>query len=463
VNEKQKKSRWPRLLQLAAEPLFLLDSQRKVLFVNSAFGQLTGLTAEQIIGQTCRHQLTTTTASLEAMLSTLAPPLEVVQGRPATIRRSAPDEKARYWDLHYFPLSGAGDAPAILGRIVPLATTSGPDATPLPARLPALRDRIRSWHRLDGLRSDVPAMQRVLDQVRLALPNLEPVWISGEAGSGKRWLARLIHQEGKSHARIFLSLDCRRLPPHLIHEQLLSKQGAVESGRVGSVYLKEPRWLPRELQAHLVHWLRARRETQLEHDDQPRLLIGSQVAPAANAEWLDEFRCAFSTLHIELPPLRERRADLRALTERLLGRASQAAGRTQAALSEEAWNLVLTAAWPGNARELFTVLRQACHRARGDLVHAADLPWHLRAAPPTPDRPLALDGVLAEVERRLILLALEKSKERKSGKVRVNKARAAELLSIWRARLIRRLKELGIDGSDAGEDGPDETGANPGV
>ena len=112
-------------------------------------------------------------------------------------------------------------------------------------------------------------------------------------------------------------------------------------------------------------------------------------------------------------------------------------------LSAEAWNLMRMYTWPGNLRELHSALASARAHARGEPIDAADFPAPIRLAArmepakeAIPDRSLALDHLLEETERRLIQIALRRAKG--------NKSRAADLLSIWRPRLLRRMQALGI-------------------
>src|SRR5207253_5896942 len=122
--------------------------------------------------------------------------------------------------------------------------------------------------------------------------------------------------------------------------------------------------------------------------------------------------------------------------ERFLPRASRAAGREVRGVSSETTLLLRAYSWPGNLRELYEVLVGACLRAKGDTIEPGDLPFHLRHAPLPAEKPLSLDAVLEQVERRLIVQALRLAKN--------NKSRAAELLTIWRARLLRRMENLDI-------------------
>ena len=174
---------------------------------------------------------------------------------------------------------------------------------------------------------------------------------------------------------------------------------------------------------------------------------------------LEELAYTLGVLVLEVPPLRERLADLPALVERLLERACLGRAVPVTSLSADAWAVVRGYSWPGNSRELYSVLRAACARAGGDQLRGADLPADLRRAvqreqtPPRPvDRTLPLEQLLEEAERRLIQLALQRS--------RGQKARAARLLEIPRPRLWRRMLKLGIADpekeSEAADDSTEE-------
>src|SRR5207248_8117300 len=129
------------------------------------------------------------------------------------------------------------------------------------------------------------------------------------------------------------------------------------------------------------------------------------------------------------------------LAERLLAQSETTPERGRSAAALQACQAY---GWPGNLRELRHVLEAARQRAKNDRIEGTDLALKIRLAAglepaAAPVRPLDLDKILAEVERRLIGLALRKA--------RGNKSRAAELLSVWRPRLLRRLEALGLGGS----------------
>src|SRR5262249_20092632 len=182
----------------------------------------------------------------------------------------------------------------------------------------------------------------------------------------------------------------------------------------------------------------------------PRVIAGCQVDPGQEVQagrLLEDLYCALGTVVIALPPLRQRAGDLSGLVERILDHLNAEEDQRVTGLTPAAWEVLRAYPWPGNLRELYAVLQGARLRARSEQIDAADLPANLRLTVQlertpagTPERPLALDQLLEQVERRLILLALRRAKG--------NKSRAAEWLSVWRPRLLRRMEALGITEGD---------------
>jgi arginine utilization regulatory protein len=270
-----------------------------------------------------------------------------------------------------------------------------------------------------------------------------PVLLTGEAGVGKHWLARTMHEHGPDRQRFFARMDCARLPASAVLDVLCGPRSA--SLALGTIYLREPACLPRDAQERLARLL-------AEEDSaaaRPRLLFGLRGDPqevVRAGRLLAELYGRASTLTIALPPLRERLDELPHLLETLLRRAGAAIEHPCSRVSAEALHVLRAHSWPCNLRELYEVLLRACRHARGEQIELADLPFHLRHGPLPAERHLPLDELLEQAERRLIALALRLSKD--------NKTRAAELLAIWRPRLDRRLKHFGL--LDAAEP---ETGA----
>jgi transcriptional regulator with AAA-type ATPase domain len=442
--------RWQAFFQRCAEPLFVFNRRRRLLFVNHAWEALTGISAAEAHVLVCRRPRPAAAddPAEEILAHALTPPPEVLHGASGHVRRLLPGREAerRWWDVEFLPLRQEGEQGGylILGRIRPVPLAEWTGETPLPERLVNLRQRRIDRYNLDAWSSSLPAVRRLVEQVRLASLVNAPVLLVGEPGTGKQTLARTIHYLSPRRDGACAALDCDRLPPDAVARQLFGDRIGGREG-LAAIYLREPAHLPRDVQLRLCELI-ARGGSGAEGTSVPRILAGCTTPPAQevrSGRLLDELACALSTLILEVPPLRERKADLPNLVERLLGRACAGREVRVSRLSADTWEVVRGYSWPGNLRELLDVLRESCGRAGGEQLKAADLPAELRRAvereqaPSRPaERPLPLEQLLEEAERRLIQLALQRT--------RGHKARAARLLSIPRPRLWRRMLKLGI-------------------
>jgi DNA-binding NtrC family response regulator len=453
--------RWQALLQRASEAVFVLDRRRRLLFVNAAWEQLTGVSASRAHGMLCRRPRPVAAGSpVEDVLAhVFTPPPEVLRGAFARTRRSWANGES-WWDVEFLPLRQGepGEGYLILGRVLPLpgaATTRDADAQTalvLPERLMDLRQRWAGSFTLDLLASTRPAMQRLVQQVRLASSVSAPVLLVGERGTGKETIARIIHYQGPHRERSFAALDCRRLPPAVLAGVLFGEAGDGRPG-FGALYLKEPACLPRDFQLRLVEVLLNTASSGAAAS--PRLLAGSSNRPeddVRTGRLLEELYCGLGTLTLEVPPLRQRLLDLPHLVEEMLTALNGTAERTIVDLTPAAWEVLTHHSWPGNLRELRQVVADAWNRATTEHIDAGDLPAALQLRRQLdqelvrPPQPVPLEERLQQVERRLIQLALHRSHG--------NHTKAAELLGIYRTRLLRRMKALDmLEGeSEAGEE-----------
>jgi hypothetical protein len=436
--------RWQALFQRAREAVFVLNRRRKFLFVNKAWVELTGMPAAEARGLVCVRRGPVPQDPWDVVVRALCcPPREVLAGNVGRNRRLVPRTAgaARWWDLEFFPLHDERGLLCIVGKIVVESQIAPPSAPPLPEKLISLREIGRRNYGLDQLAGSAPGFQRIVEQVRLAAQTRIPVLIVGAPGTGKEWVARTIHHLSSAPAAAFACVDCNCLPAAVLSSLLNGDERLHPILAKGTRYLKEPACLPRDLQIRLCD--------SLAGGDGPeglRTIAGISSDPAEEiraGRLLEGLHCALSTLVIALPPLRERPADLPALVERFLERAGEACEHEVKGLTAEAWELVRGYHWPGNLSELYTSLLSACQETKHDHIDAVHLPARLRLAVrlaetpgPAEERKLPLDQLLEEAERRLIRLALRRAKG--------NRSRAAELLQVWRPRLLRRMEALGI-------------------
>lgn len=405
ANDKPENHRWPALFRHASQPIYVLNPRRRVIFVNDAWTKLTQVTAPESRSLTCTARRVG--GDHGELAATLAPPEEVLGGRSVSVRRPAPGRETGppWWDIDFLPILGEDRSLGVLARVAVVAGPMG-GKVPMPSgwsdrRMAALaRFRWSSWE------SSHPAMHRAVTQARLVAQTGCAAAIVGPRGVGKYTLARTIHAESDRRELNCLCLECDRLPPDSVSAAIRSAQ------QVGLVYLAEPAALPRDVQVELARSVPERQQVVVGMSSDPEAELHAGRLSA-------ELWAAVSTVVIQLPTLRERRDDI----SRLVGRAANVSPEAMAAMG--------SADWPGNFDDLMRLVANTAGRT----IELSDLPLPIRQPEQHGKRPRdwpALDTLLAEVEWRMIQLALART----GG----NKQRAAELLQVWRPRLLKRIE-----------------------
>ena len=410
---------WRTLFERSHTAVFVLNSRRQLRYANPAWEAATSADFASLRGT----KFSETRSSASPLWAVLAPPREVWRGESARVRRPAPGNEhgPPWWDLTYVSLRGGGDR--ILGVVGTLEVIGQPPprgAVKLPAIFETLRHRRAQEFTFDLLAGDSPVLERLKSQLRWAAEHRAPTWLVGETGTGKESLARAMH--GSRDGR-FVALECSGLQPYVLEGLLFGKGGLIPARSVGTLYLKNPSKLPRDLQ------------TRIAGAEVPHLICGSPrpvTAQVASGVLIPQFQTHLATVEVRIPPLRERLGEL----PRFLGRIhSTTAG-------EEVLRVLRAYAWPGNFHELGGVWHDAVRRAAGGEVLPEHLPRFVResylieSSAGAMRTPLGLDAVLEAVERRMIRRALSQSKG--------HQAEAAAKLGIFRTRLARRLEALKI-------------------
>lgn len=423
---------WRAFFQQTRTPVFVLGKGRRLRFANAAWEHLTGARLSDTLGLVCsarRHS--------SPLAAALAPTPEALAGHPDRARRPAPPNRTGppWWDITFVPLTGDDGLLGVVGYVTVEGEAVPAAERKIPAVVMATRARHASKFTFDLLMGNSPGSERFVAQVRHAAQTAAPVWVVGEPGSGKETTARVIHHGGAQRERMFVPIDCAGLQPYLIESLLWGHGGLAGTDRVGTIFLKDPTALPRDLQQQLI---------DLFADDRPatpRLICGSSQTAAAAVKagaLLPEFHTTFSVLELRVPPLRDRAADLPRLVGHLLTRLAPPGRSPSIELS--AVEVLQAQRWPGNLRELADVLAKAIAAAGDGPVKRDHLPWDLRVQAgwkkPSSKPPLRLETVLETVEKRLIEMAL--------AKMDGNASNAADLLGIDRARLLRRMEALGL-------------------
>jgi two-component system, NtrC family, response regulator AtoC len=311
-----------------------------------------------------------------------------------------------------------------------------------------------STERLPWIAED-PASQRLLELAQKVATARTTLLISGESGTGKDHLARLIHELGPRRDAPFLKIDCASLPPNLVESELFGhelgaftgaverKLGRLELGGTGTIVLDEVAALTPGAQGKLLRVLQERTFERLGGTEtlriEARILALTNVdltAAVARGHFREDLYFRLNVLALTVPPLRERRADILPLADHLLATLRSIHGHPGSHLSEPARRMLLTYTWPGNVRELRNALERAIVFSHGDALDPADFPDNVRAAASGAAGTIAGLRSLEEVEREVIAATLEATHYKIS--------RAAEALGISRKTLLEKRKKYGL-------------------
>ena len=327
----------------------------------------------------------------------------------------------------------------------------------------ALRANQRLQARADLLEAPLPAdliagspvMQPVLELIRRIGPSTANVLVTGEHGTGKEVAARALHALSPRAGRAMICVNAAAIPESLFESELLGyargaftgaladRPGRFELADQGTLFLDEIGNLPLSQQAKVLRLLETGEFERLgspktRHAD-VRLISATNAdlnAAVAAGTFREDLLFRINTVHIHLPPLRDRGEDILVLAHHFLKRYAKKYGRTIAGLHASAVAALQAHRWPGNVRELGHVMERAVLLARGEEIHGEELGLGPAVAGPRANGPADSTLNLESNERELIRRALESSGN--------NVVEAARLLGLSRSGMYRRLQKYGL-------------------
>jgi DNA-binding NtrC family response regulator len=329
-----------------------------------------------------------------------------------------------------------------------------------------LRDEVAGRSRLGRLIGRSEAMRAVYRTVERVAASRANVLITGESGTGKELVARAVHELGPRREAPFVVVNCAAIPETLIESELFGHEkgaftdarerriGRFEAAHGGTLFLDEIGELPLAVQAKL---LRALQDRSIDRVGSTQAIpVDVRVVCATNRDLEREvasgrFRSdLYYRIHvvpIALPPLRERREDIRLLAESFLARVRAEADRGPARIEPAALAALERHAWPGNVRELENAIERAVALADGEALELGDLPEEIQQAArgdvlreQVRSGRIDLDTAVARFETDLIREALART----GG----NQTRAAEQLGITRRVLKLKMDRYAITSAD---------------
>src|SRR5229473_570413 len=322
-------------------------------------------------------------------------------------------------------------------------------------------------------------MQVLLNLVTQVAPSRSTILISGESGTGKELIAKAIHSASTRADKAFVPVNTGSIPVDLLESQLFghvkgaftsavaSKKGLFEVADQGTIFFDEIATISPETQAKLLRVIQEREFMRLGGTEQ--IKVDVRIVAASNVDLLtlvregrfrEDLYHRLNVIHLQIPPLRDRREDVPMLLAHFLDRYCQENAKPLRQFTQAAMKHMMDYDWPGNVRELENVVERAVVLSTQERVDADLLPESIRSKeivrgvrlqlseflPPLPgepgsrssaDNPPSLFQIMDEIERRIILDMLERTGW--------NQTEAAERFLIPLSTLNQKIKRLGID------------------
>ncbi len=335
--------------------------------------------------------------------------------------------------------------------------------TTLRSRITSIEDNPSTIQNIVG--TD-PRMRSIFETIAAVAPSRTTVLMTGESGTGKSLIAGSIHQASPRANKPYIELACGSIPETLLESELFGhtkgsftgahadKQGKFLAADGGTLFLDEINSASPAMQLKLLRVLQERKFEPVGSNEtievDVRVILATNQPLEALVEagtFRQDLYYRINVVKIEVPPLRDRTADLPNLAQHFLDLQSKELARHFVGFTDEAMNLLTAYAYPGNVRELSNIIERAAVLSKGQTITADDLPPNLHTAQPQETRPLnqqtsnwtsmTLAQALRDPERQIILAALTANDW--------NRTATAEILDINRTTLYKKMKTLGID------------------
>jgi PAS domain S-box-containing protein len=443
--------------------LLITNAQSRIIFVNEPLQEMTGYNHDELLGQVS-YKMLLPPKEWPVMEQRLQQRLEgKCEGYEHEIRRK--DGTTHWVHVKAAPYYNAqGDIAGTIGALSCLERQKT-----LERENEYLRDEVGQPDICNIVGKSLP-LAKVLEQIRMVAPTDATVLILGESGTGKELVAQAIHQESKRRDKTLVRVNCASIPKELFESEFFGhvkgaftgaikdRVGRFELADGGTLFLDELGEIPPDLQSKL---LRVLQEEQFEKlgEDRTRS-VNVRVVAATNRDLRAEVKAGrfrqdlyyrLSVFPVELPPLRERREDVRQLAEHFLKDSAKRMGLPVPRLTRDNLRDLEAYDWPGNVRELQNVIERSVILARG-----GDLRFHLDAVEPkafaaavfpasaskdaSPNNTDNLD--LTALKQREVEIMAE-ALRRANGRI-YGSGGAAELLGLRPTTLASRMKKLGL-------------------
>ncbi len=315
---------------------------------------------------------------------------------------------------------------------------------------------------IDNIVGKSVPMRNLKEKIRIVANGNSTVLITGETGTGKELVAHAIHNASKRRLRNFIKINAASLPESLAESELFGyvegaftgarkggKKGKFELANHGTLFIDEINAMPLTLQPKL---LRALQEGEIDRvGGTGSIPVDVRIIAATNkdlkemvarGEFREDLYYRLNVVELEVPPLRERKEDIKELVDVFIEQQNNLLGKNVSGIEDKAIERLKKYDWPGNVRELQNIIEKSLNYVEGNTIKDADLSFSIGGQTPSIEKlkhyESPIETAKRSAERELILETLDK--------VGGNRSQAAKLLKISRPLLYQKMDRLGIKG-----------------
>lgn len=442
------------LLDCSYDGLYITDGQGTILKMNRSCERIEGIKAEEVIGRNLHDLVLSGVYSDSAVLRAIQmkKPVSLIQttkhGRDILVSASPVIR-----DNHVLRVVVNSRDIGELDHLRRLLTVEEDS--------PSAPDVASGSETVEGLIFVSPAMKEITNLAVHVASVESTVLITGESGVGKEVLARVIHQNSKRSQKPFIKIDCSAIPETLLESELFGyekgaftgantggKVGLIELAHQGTLFLDEIGEIPLHLQVKLLRVLQDREILRL--GGKKPINVDIRIIAATNRdlkvmvkekEFREDLYYRLNVVPIYIPPLRDRRQDIKPLIEHFLNKFNERYG-WQKVIADEALDYLINYDWPGNVRELENIIERMIVTTRNSVIQVADLPNDVvvKTLKPTVSswaKNQSFKDIMNSYEREVLRNLLLKSNIQSVQEL-------ADILQIDASTVRRKLKKHGI-------------------
>ena len=323
----------------------------------------------------------------------------------------------------------------------------------LTEEITTLKQKVQARGTIIGKSEKLTKMMSLIEQVA---PTRASVLVTGESGVGKELVADALHRLSDRKDGPFIKVHCASLSSNLLESELFGhekgaftgavsqKKGRFELADGGTIFLDEIGEIDSATQVKILRVLQEREFERVGGTETVKVDV--RIVAATNRDLLDEVKKGnfredlfyrLNVVHIEVPPLRERKEDIPLLMSSFLEEFNREDNRAIEGFSPAARKAMYAYSWPGNIRQLRNTIESAVVTCRGKVIDTGDLPEQIVAENRAGEVSIRLGVTLSEAERTVIMSTLDFCEG--------NKTKASEMLGIGRKTLHRKLEEYNVE------------------